>query len=524
MAEVAKEFRSLMAMPSVASLDNEAALDHVGRLVDLSGDLRESGGLQRALELAEQLRQRGLTPAERATLNYFSANAWSKLTDLAGSPGASSWNWEQHELQEEVLNLRRALEPEGFAQLPESRRCQILTNLGNVYDTIGRFVEAVEYWDRALAITPSFPMAIGNRGKGRVCYARALYDRGQAVVFLKHAHRDLATALASELEGEASAAFEDARLWIESVLPSQFLGEAVDMERFSLGRSRRERAYRQWCLDHRLFLNPLNDLGPYPIAAHDCFTTPSIVVGIGEGPYYPGFFNQMKQEFVSARYLYYEGLHAKSPHFSDRGVLLYNTLDYPAYSLSVEKVKAAFRTCYSLLDKVAFFLNHYLRLGIPERMVNLRSVWYDGGYSERGLKPEFEDRANWALRGLYWLSKDVYEQQSAFGDATDPNARQVYELRRRLEHRYLKLHEDLWRGPPHTNDDVMMGLADTLAYSLYRADFHERTLGLLKLVRAALIYLSLAVLEEERTRQRGKGSAGIVPGIPLGVWQDRWKV
>ena len=37
---------------------------------------------------------------------------------------------------------------------------------------------------------------------------------------------------------------------------------------------------------------------PYPAAAADPLLLPGIVVPITEGPYYIGFFNQMKQEHV----------------------------------------------------------------------------------------------------------------------------------------------------------------------------------------------------------------------------------
>ena len=71
---------------------------------------------------------------------------------------------------------------------------------------------------------------------------------------------------------------------------------------------------------------------------------PSLTVSIAEGAYVPGvigFFNQMKQEFVSARFLYTRDRNFKGTHFSDRRVLLYNTLDYPAYSFATEKMRAA---------------------------------------------------------------------------------------------------------------------------------------------------------------------------------------
>ena len=75
---------------------------------------------------------------------------------------------------------------------------------------------------------------------------------------------------------------------------------------------------------------------------------------IGEPPVLTGFFNQLKQEFVSARWLYFEGIHSESAHFSDRKVLLYNTLDYPAFGLAVEKTKVAFRMAYRCSDDCLF--------------------------------------------------------------------------------------------------------------------------------------------------------------------------
>ena len=65
---------------------------------------------------------------------------------------------------------------------------------------------------------------------------------------------------------------------------------------------------------------------------------------------------------------------------------MFNTLDYPSYSLAVERMKAAFRMAYSLFDKIAYFLNEYLRLGIPERNVSFRTLWYEDQQKKKGLK------------------------------------------------------------------------------------------------------------------------------------------
>jgi len=295
------------------------------------------------------------------------------------------------------------------------------------------------------------------------------------------------------------------------------------MKDHPLGDSKAESAYRKWCLNHRLFLNPLNDLGPYSIASHDVLTTPSIVVAVGEGPRFQGFFNQINQEFVSARFLLYESRTSRKPHFSDKGVTLYNTLDYPAYSLAVEKAKIAFRMVYSLLDKIAFFLNHYLNLNIPERAVSFRTFWYEGQQRNRGLRAGFQKYENWPLRGLFWLSKDLFHNEPGFKECLEPEAKELDTIRNHVEHKYLKLHEMLL-PKPDPSDKVRSGLHDALAHSIRRHDFEAKALRITKMVRAAIIYLSLAVHCEEGIRADARPKKGLILPMHLGTWDDKWKV
>jgi ATP synthase F1 epsilon subunit len=166
-------------------------------------------------------------------------------------------------------------------------------------------------------------------------------------------------------------------------------------------------------LRERLFLNPLNDLGELLIAAHDPLSPVSIVMPLGKGPYLFSYFNSLKQEFVSARFLLYQGLRRHGRHFSDRGVKLSDTLDDSVRGLGMEKVKAAFRVAYSLLDKVAFFLNDYFTLRIRHQDVSFRDLWYEpkkkGAAKDatRVLRSQFVDAENLPLRGLFWISKDL---------------------------------------------------------------------------------------------------------------------
>jgi hypothetical protein len=128
-----------------------------------------------------------------------------------------------------------------------------------------------------------------------------------------------------------------------------------------------------------------------------------------DAPYrFKSFFDQMKQEYVSARWLLYEGTTLKVPHFSDRDVLLQATEPRPSLSLAVEKAKAAYRISYSLFDKVGFFINAYMELGIPERGVTFRTLWRPD--EKKPIRGEFDLTGNWAFCALYWLAKDFFEE------------------------------------------------------------------------------------------------------------------
>jgi hypothetical protein len=500
---------------NISGLPDDDALQRIGLLIDALLHARSGTGTDRAFALLDEIQSRALAPDMAALVHYFRANAWE--SKKPARTGQNVWAWEQPESQAQILELRRAIRHEGFNHLHVLRKCQILTNLANELDQIGRFIEAVEMWDRALRLKEKFAMARGNRGIGLSRYARSLYDGRHARFMLVAADDALTAAMRDDALYESAdhqssrSAFEKERREIAERVDIAAIRSDIDPHRRSLGKNAEEKAYRIWCLANRLFINPLNDLGPLAVAAQDVLTLPSLTDSAvsANPPAIIGFFNQMKQEFVSARYLYYDGVHARGLHFSDRDVLLYNTLNYPAYSLATEKMRAAFRLAYSLFDKIGFFLNDYFSLGHKPRQVSFRSVWYESKGSAPPLLQRFATYQNWPLRGLFWLSKDLFEED--FQLVTEPDAEALNDIRNHLEHKYLQLHQE---GP--------VASTQTLGYALTKEDFAAKTLRLLKLTRAALIYLSLAVRREERMRKNTRGGGPIL-SIPLDPLRDEWK-
>lgn len=513
MADDLKDYlHRLMATKDIAALPVEKALTRTAHLVDLSSQFDNPEGTQLALQWCDVLEKSNLTPGERSRLQFYRANAWDEVRKRKYDAENYAWVWEQTELRHQLISLRRSVTIDGFAELQSVERAQILTNLGNQLNSAGRLVEASEYWNRAISERPEFAMALANRGYGWFEYARAYYVPRHQTVFLYRAHRSLSAALAKDADW-ASAPDSARKFFIElhakiaNMIDVAQLEIGLKLDGYGLGRSRGERAYRQWALNNVLFLNPLNDLGNDDIAAEDALVLPSYRTRLDDGPTLIGFFNQMKQEFISARWLLFEGVNSETAHFSDKNKRLHDTLDDPSYSLSVEKTKLAFRSAYSLLDKLAFFLNDYLKLGISLSAVSFRSLWFvKRGSTE--LKPVFTQSKNWPLRGLYWLAKDFVEDD--FQSASEPDARDVAKIRNHLEHRYLKVHD---RDPVFSSSTPDI-YPDRLAFSVERFELEAKALRVLKLARAAMIHLCLSMHREETIRVKDENGFAMPMTLP----------
>lgn len=116
---------------------------------------------------------------------------------------------------------------------------------------------------------------------------------------------------------------------------------------------------------------------------------------------------------------------------------------------------------------------------------------------------------------MFWLGEDLFDEEMR--ETTEPDARALSVLRNHLEHKYVEVHE---MGPPTARSGDPF--SDTLAYAIGRTDLERKTVKLMQLALAALIYLFLGMHRHEATL--GRDDAALSLQMPLDEWEDAWKM
>lgn len=421
----------------------------------------------------------------------------------------------------ELLSTRKLMNPE-YKPYVTGLKLPLYTNYANVLSNCGRKIYAIQYYRKVLEIKPDFHMARGNIGVALLYYSTLAHDAGHQDYLNYFAYQNLKSALsddAKDVHPEAREYFEQVINRFNTNYVSEFLEKPLQIRDYSLG-GKQEKRYRMWCLQNHFFLNPLNDL---PLL-HSCFATdslqlPAITTTIDEKdiPIFFGLFNQIKQDFIYARFLFYQGqVDRSTPHYADKETGLTNLFDYPQYSIRIENEKTAFRLLYSLFDKVAFFANKYWKLGIKDTDVTFHSVWRE----ESGHRPRYKHRAldtksNIALLAMNWIYKDFNE---CFGDSPNPELKKFNVLRNALEHKYVKVHSDIL----YDNSEPYIDQEGT--YHISEGDLYRFTHELMCMIRELIIELSMAVHISESGLFDCDESPKFVPNITLGRYEDEWKI
>ncbi|MDD2698215.1 MAG: LA2681 family HEPN domain-containing protein [Arcobacteraceae bacterium] len=481
---------------------NDTDLDEIGTIIDRACDKKDEEELKLIIAFNEDYVEREEKSVIKARLYYFLANAWAGLHNIKNKQSDNSiWNYEQEEINKQIIYLRKAKQEKGFPLLHEAYQLSILTNLANIFNHTGRTVYAMRLYNQALEINPDFFMALANRGICFQTYSGLDYDSGHKNIFIKLAYDDFKKAvdisklyILDEYHSSVIKQCINNIQVLENYISEECLNSKLELDNFSLGKSKEEQRFRSWTLYNTLFLNPINDIGYKKIASHDPLGLPNLITNIkSDIPKYISYFNQIKQEFITYRHLLYEGTNYKTKKFYDKDTVIIDDLQLNLNDVNTEKIKLAFRGFYSIFDKIAYFLYEYFELDLKPNNIYFNNVWkMKNNRKEFNIK--FNDFENLALRGLYFISKDLFfdknnEDERLFIELVEPEAKKINEIRNHLEHKFIDI--------KMLDMKNTCKVEDTKIKNISLSELEEKALHLARLAREAIIYLSFAVHIEE---------------------------
>ena len=306
---------------------------------------------------------------------------------------------------------------------PTELRMTALTALANSYDIVGRYLDAIDCYGRALKIDPSFGIARGHR-------AIALLDASMLIGahkgdLVRQAAADLVAAVEDkervlEYGGqEALDVFEARR---DTITIQTVNAQGPTTYRRALGEP-----YLDWCLNKRLFLHNWHDcihsetelLDPV-LCKNISFTEKDIELeDVNE---LLDAFNAIKRDYTFARYELWLAVAPESPiaqqvrEINRRSSYL-DTWTYANWNLRTGFAIGAMKAAVDVLDKIAVFLHLYLGSNLGQNLYFHNLPYKDK--SREKLSPALSKalqhpEQNKSLLALFDLSSEVRDQSDTF--------------------------------------------------------------------------------------------------------------
>jgi len=428
----------------------EAFILTIGQFIDLAMEQKSISHIEQGIFLLEEWLPKVNTSKNKVLCHYFLAVAWEDKRAYYRHKKTSDWDWEQEEIEHALINLRLAEKYFQRIENPKVRYLQILTNLGNILDSLGRPIPALSYWNQVINFDRKFGMALANKGACLIYHGfNSVPDLLFKRFYLRLGYEDLIEGITYPIEPAAAQDFKQRVESIKSIYPDIQNWEIHLHENLS----KLETNYTNWCIQNVLFLNPIIDVHTYDFATWD-----NAIVALPDKEL-DNFLAQIICEFRIARRFFYRSVSEKSISFE--------------YNENIEHKKLSFRIAYSIFDKIAYLINKFYVLKIPNTKVNFHTLWFLDLKKDKGLRPEFINNDNLFLRGLYWISKDLFYAKEGFKNALTPEAKEIAKLRNFIEHKSFTV-------------DAISGKSD-FTYSISVDDFDFKILNLLKMSRESIL-------------------------------------
>lgn len=354
-----------------------------------------------------------------------------------------------------------------------------LMNLANVYDDLGRTIEAIDIYDEIIEQCGS-AYALLNKGISLYNYSSFMYNPtpilSEAYSYFKFISNHTKSSV--ELKQKANYFIDK----IKFVFDENILDENVTVDLRRPMEDTFESFMINYCLDNRLYLNLCNFCQRCENAIGDKIGIEKMIREIVEtekdDPLWvlSSYLNQLKMDYVSARFLL---ILSQYPDFDldiiTKHVLIVDTQFGEENDIRTQLLKDAFKNFFNILDKISYFMNDYLNLGVSQSSIGFQNVWFKKGKYNKGINEKLLKMDNEGLTALYDIYLELKKGNEKF---------YLRDTRNLLTHKYLRI------------------TADPSESSKTLEDLHNETIEIAILSKNAIIYLlNLVKINEDQKEQ-----------------------
>ena len=329
--------------------------------------------------------------------------------------------------------------------------CKAYLNLANAYDHVGRFCEAQQYYRLAAMDEENKKMVEINQGYS---YANMHAFWTEEEPWIVRKAQILMRKYSKEFVRTAPALMNKVCGWPVPLFdaPEADFSEMKDCD------------YECWVNQNFLRINRFCDLEPMSILSVKDNVKLQQIRGTQEKcKLFDNSFTEIKNTFIETRRLTFLAV-------------------YGSGEVNVELIKMTYKNFYSILDKIAVFLQAYLDLPLPVYQVDFATIWTEK--KNNYIRQEFLNYPqNLSLLALYNIKLDVYGSKS-FEYVVDEQTKDLQRIRNFIEHKVIKVREG-----EMTYDDYQLQIS--------KRELAMNTIRLAQLVRCAFIYLCNFVMHEE---------------------------
>lgn len=463
-------------------------LDEFSKLADqyiISGDHASLAAL------VESFTERDFTfshPLYEAHYLYCLGNCYSELYENRKT------EWYSDDLMKSVIFYRKALhslpevdwtEHESNIHANNNLRSMIETNLANCFSSQGRVLCCIPHYDKAISIDNN-PVAIISKATNELFLCHSLYDNGHSEYHYIIAYELVRKGIENigKLYPEQRKPLEEGgdlakfKEWFEGVFELSDFNYFKEYTEKTI--SKKQKNYLEWCAKNKLFLNDLNDVCEYQISYQDVFSLPSFIQSLNssltmaEELSYHGNYDELKNDYCYARYLIFSSKDIPNDtyHMFNSTYQHVEDMTYSITNLKVAQYKSAFRTIYSLFDKIAYFISRFFDLNDLkyDKKISIDNLFRDFNGKNNEWKPhkKLKDSDNHFIHALFYILKNIRKvgNSDSVTKWLDPNAVAFSEIRNAMEHRSLKIVDDfgyeLATSHNNYNDEEFRKLQDAV--------------------------------------------------------------